>query len=178
MWKRIDKDHWQNSADRHLFWDSDLRCIATEAWTDDGVVMVVIPIDIVREFLKENRYPSFTEAEFLAIGRTFDTRTRAALEIGEEAMEYKARLDASYRKTNSLAQSLMHADSTLKESLKVVELDDHLIQSEVLKRDVAEKKARKETAAKLEILTAAQAEITKLRAEVKRLKEKCGETQV
>lgn len=171
-WKRIDKDHWQNDADRHLFWDKDLRCIATEAWTDDGVVMVVIPIDILRACLKENRYPTFTEAEFLAIGRQYDEKLNITRKLGEEALEYKTRLHEQYNKTDSLAQRLANLEPKYKENLAVLEHANRIILEEEAMR---ERHKAQLDAVRAEIIKAGQVEITRLRDEVKRLKEEVGE---
>ncbi len=169
MWKRIDKEHWQNHADRHLFWDKDLKCVATEAWTDDGVVMVVIPVDILREFLKENRYPSFTEVEFLAIGRQYDQKLNVTRELGEEALEYKTRLQEQYNKTCSLAQQLRHLETKHIENLAVLEHANKVILEEAATKKAHQKEL---VAVKLQIIKAGQAEIDKLRDEVKRLKDR------
>jgi hypothetical protein len=160
-WKRIDKDHWANDNDRHLFFDTDRKTVCTEAWTGNGVVMVVIPVDTLREFLKENRYPSFTEAEFLAIGRQYDIRLKATKDHEDEIASYKIRLQEK-------REQLKELETKYLENLTVLELADEVIQKKADRKEAHDLQLSR-------VIRAGQAEVTKLREEVKRLKDKCGE---
>jgi hypothetical protein len=157
-WRRIDKDHWQNDNDRHLFFDTDRKTVCTEAWTEHGVAMVVIPVDTLREFLKENRYPSFTEVEFLAIGRRYDEGLATARKTDDDILEYKAKLKEKRKQLKEL-------ESKYLENLTVLELANEVIQKKADRKEAFDLQLSR-------VIKAGQAEVTKLREEVKRLKDK------
>jgi hypothetical protein len=93
-------------------------------------------------------------------------------ELGEEALEYKTRLHEQYSKTDSLAQQLRYLEPKYLENLAVLEHANKVILEEAATKEAHQKEL---TAVKLQIIKAGQAEIDKLRDEVKRLKDKCGE---
>ena len=56
-WHRVTTDHWSNNNDRHIFFDRLTKSVTTEYWsTAPGVGLVDIPLDTLREFLKDNGY--------------------------------------------------------------------------------------------------------------------------
>src|SRR5687768_941370 len=147
MWHRIDKDHWQNDNDRHLFFDTDRKTVCTEAWTEHGVAMVVIPVDTLREFLKENRYPSFTEAEFLAIGRRYELKLSSDREMDQQVLSLKTRL-------KNKTQELKELESKYVDNLLVLEAADEVIQKRAATKQDYELQLSK-------VIKAGQAEVTK-----------------
>lgn len=175
-WHRVSKEHWQNSSDKHLFYDAEAKLICTEAYpTEPGLSMVVIPKDVLEEMMKENRYYLFPEAEFLAIQRVVDRTLDGAYDNQEDIKWLQDALHRRECKTNSLTQLLMSAEDKFGQALNIVEADHHqmyLLNSQIKKLQAALKVAEEN---KLKIIEIGGREINALKEEVKRLKEKCGE---
>ncbi len=165
-WKRIDNDHWSNNNDRHIFFDRLTKSVTTEYWaTAAGVGLVDIPLDSLREFLKDNGFPSFPAHEVEAIQNGYAEQAKTNEELYLELAEIKQLFEDRNKELSTVTSLLKMTENSFQEALKVIDSDTNKIQTQITLRETAEKQ-------KLEIITAAQAEIGKLRAEVSLLKEK------
>lgn len=177
-WHRIDKEHWTNDSNKHVFFDPEAKLLCTEAYpTESGLCMVVIPKAILEEILKENRYYLFPEAEFLAMQRLTNTLMDS---VGEETNELDWYKDALYRrecKTNQLTQIVMHSESRIEAALQVAEITDHRALSTEAQNRKLMSQLKQAVDSKMEIIKAGQKEIDGLREEIRLLKEKYENNQ-
>jgi hypothetical protein len=172
-WHRVDKEHWRNDNDRHLFFDRDSKTVCTEGWSNpEGLLMVVIPIDDLMEFLTENRYPCYPEAKFAALQNTTSVQREENAAMAYELVDLRTKVIHQEEMIVSLIHLKGDVEDAFEQSLQLVQFDSAAMHKQIALRAEAEKMARKAQAGKLEIIDAAQAEITRLREEVKRLKEK------
>lgn len=172
-WRRINKEHWQNDSDKHLFYDAEAKLLCTEAYpTEPGICMVVIPKDTLEEILKENRYYLVSEDEYLTAQRYIE----GAFEISGGSQEEIAGLrDALYRrecKTNSLTHKVTQTQQLVSATLDVIDANDQIIASLKMRNHALTKRVELLEKEKSKIIEVGTKEIERLQAEIRALKEK------
>lgn len=172
-WKKVTADHWQNHSDTHLFFDKDIKCVVVERWIEKhGVSMTVIPIDPFMDFLRDNRYHCFPEAAMIALRNKFERFREANVELLETADKAKEQAI----KTKELRTDLRITEESLNTVLEIAENSAKKTIEEMTRRRALETELKQVKESIPKIVCMAQAEMDKLKVEVKRLKEKCGET--
>ena len=171
-WKRVDRSHWQNDNDRHIFWDEDRKVISAETWvTEPGHVAIVIPIDDLASLLKENRYHTFPEAMITDLIEDQERYSQATNELYHQNDYLAQRKESLENQVHATARKVVFAEDAYDKALKQIEYDG--LQIIKLRKEKAEleKTVQQFNQFKLDLITAAQKEIAKWKQRVKELEE-------
>jgi len=184
-WTRVSKDHWQNSSDKHLFYDAEARLLCTEVWENDKfITMVVIPKAVLEQMFEENRYHLVPEAEFLAARRLIERFVDNA-DTNKNWQRYKLsnapahlleEINKQKLKLNIQSGLLKRVRNDYDNTVNLLMAMEHTVQSLDLKVSVLESQLSRAKDEKEKILNAGIKEVSSLKEEIARLKEKCDES--
>lgn len=176
-WHKVSTEHWQNDSDAHLFWDKDMKCVCVERWVKEpGYTSTVIPIDEFLEFLKDNRYPCLPEAAFVQLRDRYHRFMEANSAFTDIEMELKQSQSIIRKKVADIKKAEFDSQKAFDTALEVGEKSAKKAADEIKRRQAVEVELKQVKESIPKIVALAQGEMSKLKDEIKRLKEKCGET--